>query len=70
MSKHIHIIHCWISEKVEDKEMKFSYVPSAINVADMLTKALFKPAFEHLRKELGLLVLERSMGEEQKLEAI
>ena len=67
MSKHIHVIHCWVSEKVADKEIKFSYVPSADNVADILTKALFKPAFEHLREELGLLPLERSMGEEKKL---
>ena len=68
MSKHIHIIHCWVSERVEDKEMAFSYVASAENVAGILTKALFKPAFEHLRGKLGLLPLERQMGEgEEKL---
>ena len=64
MSKHIHIIHCWVSDKVEDKELKFSYVPSAENAADTFTKALFKHAFEQLRKKIGLLPL----GLEQKME--
>ena len=66
MSKHIHIIHCWASEKVEDKKMKFSYVPSAENAADMFTKALFTPVFEDLRRKNGLLPLqpEHTMEEE------
>ena len=46
--------------------MVFSYVTSAENVADILTKALFKPAFDHLREKLGLLPLERRMGEEEE----
>jgi hypothetical protein len=64
MSKHIQIIHFWVSEKVEDKEMAFSYIASAENTADILTKALFKPQFEHLREKLGLLPLEQKMEEE------
>ena len=57
MSKHIHIIHCWVSEKVEDKEMCVKYIASSENVSDILTKALFKPAFEELRKNYGSLSL-------------
>ena len=61
MSKHIHIIHMWVSEKVEDKELVFAYVTSSNNVADILTKALFKPAFEELRLKMGLRRLELEM---------
>ena len=43
MSKHVHISHCWVSEKVEDSELRFTYITSADNVAD-----LFKPAFTNL----------------------
>ena len=58
MSKHIHISNCWVSEKVEDKELSFKYIASANNVSDILTKALFKPAFEELRSKMGLRELE------------
>jgi transposase InsO family protein len=61
MSKHIHIIHMWVSEKVEDKELVFKYITSSNNVADILTKALFKPAFEELRTKMGLRRLELEM---------
>lgn len=66
-SKHIHVIHCWVSEKVEDKELKFEYIPSAQNAADIFTKALFKPAFEELRGKLGLheITLEQMVEEKQ-----
>ena len=58
MSKHIHIIHCWVSEKVDDKDISFQYISSANNVSDILIKALFKPAFEDLRSKMGLRGLE------------
>ena len=54
MSKHIHIICCWVSEKVEDNELQLSYVPSPVNAVDLFTKALYKPAFKMLRDKLGL----------------
>ena len=44
MRKHSCLIHCWVSEKVEDNEIEFSYIASAENVADLFTNALFKPA--------------------------
>ena len=68
MSKHIHIIHRWVCQKVEDNEIKFSHVTSAENVADIATTALFKPAFDTLREKLGLrnVELEQHIVREQK----
>ena len=34
-SKHIHIIHCWVSEKEGDKKLKSIYVAAADNAADI-----------------------------------
>ena len=69
-SKHIHIIHCWVSEKIEDTEVRFTYIASADNVANLFTKAIFKPDFEALRDNLGLkdleLELEKKMKEGQE----
>ena len=48
------VIHCWISENVEDKEISFKYIASSDNVSDILTNALFKPAFEELHTKMGL----------------
>ena len=42
----------------QDTEIRFKYIASEDNVADELTKALFKPAFEELRKKMGLRELE------------
>ena len=66
--KHIHIIYCWVPEKVEVNEIKIVYVASAEIVADLFTKALFKPAFEVQREKLELryLELEQRMGGQQK----
>ncbi len=53
-SKHIQIRHHYIRECVADKSVELHYVPTADMVADLLTKALPKPAFQRLRKRLGI----------------
>ena len=68
MSKHVYIIHCWLHEKAKDNELRFSYIASADNSADLFTSALFKPAFEAQRDKLGLkeIELEQTKKEEQE----
>ena len=61
MSKHIHIIHWWVSQKVEDNQLKLSYSFSSENVVDLFTKALFTPAFEALRGRLEVQEREQEM---------
>ena len=68
MSKHMHIIHRWVSEKVDDNEIKFTHVASSENVVDLATTAPFKPAFETPTEKLGLrnVELEQQIGRQQK----
>lgn len=53
-SKHIAMRHHFLREKVEDHSVKLDFIPSADNLADMFTKALPQPAFEHLKKQIGI----------------
>ena len=53
-SKHIAMRHHFLREKVEDNTVKLDFVPSADNLADMLTKALPQPAFEQLKRQMGI----------------
>jgi hypothetical protein len=46
--------HHFLREKVEDNTVKFDFVPSADNLANMLTKALPQPAFERLKEQMGI----------------
>ena len=57
-SKHIALRHHFLREKVEDKSITLSHVPSADNIADLLTKALPGPTFDRLRGLLGLVRVE------------
>ena len=67
MSRHTGIMHWWMSEKVQYKQLRFDYIPSAENVADMLTIALFKPAFKSLRKKMGLKKLELELEKKKSM---
>ena len=58
MAKHIDIIHHYATEQVQLGNIAFKYVASSMNVADILTKALFKPLMEQHRNALGLRLLE------------
>ena len=53
-SKHIAMRHHFLRGKVEDKTVKLDFVPSADNLADILTKALPQPAFERLKEQMGI----------------
>ena len=58
MAKHIDIIHHYATEQVQLGHITFKYVASSMNVADILTKALFKPLMEQHRQALGLHTLQ------------
>jgi hypothetical protein len=53
-SKHILLRHHFLREKVENQSIELAHIPSAENIADLLTKALPGPTFERLRGLLGL----------------
>ena len=45
----------------QDTEIRVKYIASEDDVADELNKALFKLAFEELRKKMGLRELESEL---------
>ena len=53
-SKHIDIVHHFVRERVQRKELKFEYVASNENVADVFTKPLSKEQFLKLKEGLGV----------------
>jgi len=48
-SKHIGLRHHFLRERVEDNTISLSHVPSADNIADLLTKGLPRELFDRLR---------------------
>ena len=54
-SKHIASRHHFLCKKVEDKLITLDHVPSAENIADLLTKLLPGPTFDRLRQLLGIV---------------
>ena len=57
--KHVEIDRHFISEKIEGHLISLSYVSSQHQVADILTKALFKPNFTEHCSKLGLMSIYR-----------
>ena len=53
-TKHIEIDRHFISEKVNNGIVQLSYVPTRLQIADILTKALPRVSFEELNSKLGL----------------
>jgi hypothetical protein len=53
--KHIDVQHHYIREKVLENRIKPSYIPSAENAADILTKPLSKEKYGDMKKLLGIL---------------
>ena len=45
----------FIKEKKENKSVSLNYIPTKIQIADILTKALFKNPFEVLKAKLDLI---------------
>ena len=53
-TKHVELDRHFISEKVINKEFEMEYVPSKLQIADILTKALPRDDFCKLQGKLGL----------------
>lgn len=53
-NKHIELRHFFIREKVEEKLLTFTYVPSSQNAADMFTKTVQKKTLSDQRFYIGL----------------
>ena len=58
-TKHIDVQHHFIRDRVRRKEINFSYVPTAMQVADVLTKAVGAAKVESCRKMMGLVEMEK-----------
>jgi len=61
-SKHIGLRHHFLRERVEDKTISLSHVPSADNSADLLTKGLPRELFDRLRDLLGVTARSDRVG--------
>ncbi|CAN1305751.1 Copia protein [Linum perenne] len=53
-TKHVEIDRSFISEKASSGVVEVTYVPSALQTADMLTKATSKDVLERFKSKLGL----------------
>lgn len=53
-NKHIELRHFFLREKVEEKLLIFTYVPSELNVADMFTKSLQRKSMCNQKLSIGL----------------
>jgi hypothetical protein len=51
-TKHVDVKYFFITETVESGQVKLQWVPTQQQQADMFTKALAAPVFEHLRSQL------------------
>ena len=53
-SKHVDIAHQFVLDRAVKNALKFVYVQSAENTADIFTKALSTGVFAYLRNKLGV----------------
>lgn len=53
-NKHIELRHFFLREKVEEKLLTFTYVPSKLNASDMLTKSVTRTIIQNHRLNVGL----------------
>ena len=53
-TKHIHVKYHFIRDKVRDKNIELSYMPTAEMVADMLTKSLGSKKHMYIRNKLNM----------------
>lgn len=56
-TKHIDIQYHFIREKFESREIDISYIATTQQLADIMTKALPRDRFEHLRRSLHMVTL-------------
>jgi hypothetical protein len=53
-SKHVDVAYQFVLDRAIRNDLRFSYVRSVENVADILTKALGSVAFSYLRNKMGV----------------
>jgi len=53
-TEHINVRHHFIKECAEANEVNFKYIPSALNMADFLTKPLLRDAIQKMITALDL----------------
>jgi hypothetical protein len=58
-TKHIDIRHHYVREQVHQGAVELKYLPTKEMIADVLTKALPKPQFNILSKEIGMIALDQ-----------
>lgn len=58
-TKHVEIDRHFIKEKIEEGIIKMLYVPTCLQTADILTKALSRKVFDDLSSKLGLINIYR-----------
>ena len=63
-TKHIDLRYHFVREAVEENKIKFDYVLTDENVADIFTKALPRPRFMGFVESLGLRTLGKKEGEQ------
>ena len=54
-TKHVEIDRHFIKEKIEEGIIKLFHLPTSIQIADILTKALPRKNFEDFNSKLGLI---------------
>lgn len=53
-TNHVEMDRHFIKEKIEKGIICMAYVPTSVQIADILTKGLFRPMFKKLVDKLGL----------------
>jgi len=56
-TKHIDIAYHFIRQSVEDGKVKVVYIPTKLQLADPLTKGVFKPELDWFKETIGLRAL-------------
>ena len=54
-TKHVEIDCHFIKKKVEEGLITFIYIPTGLQIVDVLTKALSRSSFEDLSSKLGMI---------------
>ena len=55
MTKHVEIDHHFTKEKIDEGIITLGYMPTALQTADILTKAFPRVNFEEIKSQLGML---------------
>jgi hypothetical protein len=54
-SRHINVKHRKVQELIENQVLSVKWIPTQEQLADILTKQMPRPQFEHLRSRLHVL---------------